>query len=1152
MIVVFKSLKQFVFLTALFAVGFFFFVGCFDNQQQNNKENQTPLKARVEPPVKILAKKAKPVLIDTCPVPVRIFIPAKLNDSKTVQIKYLVKTIRTSPPVSRPANFAFNMQNYNVEQGLAQGTVSSSVEDHLGNLWFGTGGEGVSCYDGKSFTNFTIAQGLVNGIIISMAEDKTGNMWFGSGGGGACRYDGKSFVNFTSSEGLVDNTVRCITADKRGNIWFGTGGGISKFDGKSIRNYTTSQGLLSNIIINITEDKLGNLWFCTDGGGVCRYDGKSFVNFTKSDGLVSNSIFSSTLDKSGNIWFGSSLGGISYFNGKSFTTIPTPKEIATYVITGLQADKMGNIWICTNGAGVFYFDGQSFTSITTKQGLANNYVFNCIEDRNGNMWFNTLGGGVSRYDGRSFAGLTAAHESANAVIFNIKADRSGRLWFATYGEGICCYDGNSFIYYTTSQGLANNNVYCSTPDKTGGLWFGTNWGLSHYDGQSFTNFTTAQGMVSNTVTYLMQDKKENLWIGTRDGGVSCYDGKSFTDFTTKQGLANNIISCIIEDRTGAIWFGTYGGGLSKYDGKSFANFTTAQGLANNFLWCGLEDRNGNLWFGTDGKGVSRYDGKSFLTFSANEGLPNNVINSMVQDKQGNIWLGTNVGFTKIKFTRAESKNTEGLMDKQAILGDNGLTNQELEKYKPVFETYSYKNGYPIKDINSNAMFCDSNGTLWAGSEDKILRFDCGRILRNLDGPRVVIKKIQIDGQNISWQDLSLKSQNVNCEFPQLKKNDSSIPVNVVEELAVFGIVLTQEERAALRAKFDKVVFDSVAPFYSVPQSLILPYEHNSITFEFNAIEPAKPYLINYQYMLEGYSKDWSSITKKTSATFGNMYEGTYTFKLKAQSPDGIWSEALTYTFKVLPPWYRTWWMFLSYIICSLLVLVSIFRWLTNRLKLEKQVLEFEQKALRAQMNPHFIFNSMNSIQSYISENDSVTAEIFLSRFARLIRNILSSSSKLFVLLSDEIKVMEDYLELERLQFNNKFDFSFHIAEGIETENVEIPSMLIQPYLENAILHGLASKAEKGNIRTSFLLGKNGFLICEIEDNGIGRVKAKEIKNKKGIAHQSVAMSLTKERLEILNRQNRMVVSVSIIDLSDENNEPCGTKIVLTIPYREIT
>ena len=114
----------------------------------------------------------------------------------------------------------------------------------------------------------------------------------------------------------------------------------------------------------------------------------------------------------------------------------------------------------------------------------------------------------------------------------------------------------------------------------------------------------------------------------------------------------------------------------------------------------------------------------------------------------------------------------------------------------------------------------------------------------------------------------------------------------------------------MRHRFSDIKFDSITPFYPLPENLVLPYNHNSITFDFVAIEPARHFLVRYQYMLEGYDKDWSPVTDKTSATFGNIYEGMYTFKLKARSPDGVWSEPISYTFKVLPPWYRTWWAYL--------------------------------------------------------------------------------------------------------------------------------------------------------------------------------------------------------------------------------------------------
>jgi ligand-binding sensor domain-containing protein/class 3 adenylate cyclase len=895
---------------------------------------------------------------DSTASPVITFI-GKINAPKTIAAgKPEVKPNPNSDSLGAPT-----FTNYNTEQGLALSSINCGYRDKTGNLWFGTDGGGVSRYDGKSFTNFTTAQGLVSNAVYSIVEDKTGNLWFATGGGGVSRYDGKSFTNFTTAQGLANNFVYSIGADKTGNLWFGTNsGGVSLYDGKSFTNFTMIQGLANNTVRSIAEDKTGNLWFATEGGGVSRYDGKSFTNFTTIQGLASNTVWSIMEDKTGNLWFGTRGSGVSRYDGKSFTNFTTAQGLANNTIRSITEDKTGNIWFATDG-GVSRYNGKSFTNFTTVQGLTGNIVYSITEDKTGNLWFGIFSGGVNRYDGKSFTNFTTAQGLANNSVWSILEDKKGNLWFGTSGGGVSYYDRKSFTNFTTAQGLASNTVRSIAEDKTGNLWFATEGGgVSRYDGKSFTNFTTSQGLASNTVRCIAEDKTGNFWFATEGSGVSRYDGKSFTNFTTAQGLASNIVYGIVEDKTGNLWFATEGSGVSRYNGKSFTNFTTVQGLANNTVLSITEDKRGNLWFGTADGGVSRYDGKSFLNFTAAQGLADNVVYDIVIDSQENIFIGTNLGFSVLKgfkdltsetsVKKAAAKTVNSALDTgfravsngEIITAVNSLSNEEIKNYQPVFELYNQKTGYPVKDLNTNAMFCDSKGIIWGGCGDnKLVRFDYNAVVKSKEPPAVFIQAVKIREENISWYNLmnNKKKRKTNPSF------DSLALLN--EEALSFGRILSAAERDSMRYKFSDIKFDSITRFYPLPENLVLPYNHNSVTFDFVAIEPARHFLVRYQYILEGYDRDWGPITDKTSATFGNIHEGVYTFRLKARSPDGIWNEPITYTFKVLPPWWRTWWFRTLMGISLLFLLYGIYRWRTATLRKQKRILEQTVKERTAEV-----------------------------------------------------------------------------------------------------------------------------------------------------------------------------------------------------------
>jgi len=920
---------------------------------------------------------------DSTAPPVITFI-GKTNAPKTIVAgKPEVKPNPNSDGLGAP-----NFTNYNTEQGLALSSIDCGFRDKTGNLWFGTDGGGVSRYDGKSFTNFTTAQGLANGAVYGIIEDQTGNLWFATDGGGVSRYDGKSFSNFTAAQGLANNRVWTITQDKTGNLWFGTGGGVNRYDGKSFFNFTKAQGLTNNSVRSITEDKKGNLWFGTDGEGVMCYDGKSITNFTTAQGLANNSVYSIIEDRAGNIWFGTFGGGVSRYDGKSFTNFTSAQGLINNSVWSIIEDKTGNLWFATDSGGVSRYDGKSFTNFATAQGLlANNGVRSIIEDKTGNLWFGIFGGGgVSRYDGKSFTNFTTAQGLANNSVWSIIEDKTGNLWFATSGGGVSRYDGKSFTNFTTAQGLASKYVWNITENKTGNLWMGTTGGgVSRYDGKSFANFTTEQGLANNTVLSITEDKKGNLWFGTDGGGVSRYDGKSFTNFTTAQGLANNKIWTTLEDKTRNLWFGTGGGGVSRYDGKSFTNFTTAQGLANNDVWNITEDKTGNLWFGTGGGGVSRYDGKSFINFTTTQGLADDVVYDIVIDLQENIFIGTNLGFSVLKGFKSPTLNPTS--NGEIIPAVNSLVNEELKNYQPVFELYNKKTGYPVKDLDINAMFMDSKGIIWGGCGDKVVRFDYNAILKNTEPPAVFIQAVKIHEENISWNHL-IKKRKINPEF------DSLVVLN--DEVLTFGRILSNSERDSLRYKFADIKFDSISRFYPLPENLVLPYNHNSVTFDFVAIEPARYFLVRYQYMLEGYEKDWSPVTDKTSATFGNIHEGVYTFKLKARSPDGVWNEPITYTFKVLPPWWRTWWLRTLMGISLLFLLYGIYRWRTATLRNQKRILEQTVKERTAE-----VVEEKAEVERQKEKSDELLLNILPSEVAEELKEKGYTTAKSF----DEVTVL---------------------------------------------------------------------------------------------------------------------------------------------------
>ncbi|MCD6019692.1 MAG: adenylate/guanylate cyclase [Bacteroidetes bacterium] len=772
-------------------------------------------------------------------------------------------------------------------QGLKHGNVNSMLQDSLGNLWFGTNGGGVSKYDGNTFTHYTTKEGLTDNGIWCTLEDSKGNIWFGTSGNGVSKFDGKAFTNYTENEGLAANVVFCLLEDRSGNIWFGTnGGGASKYDGKTFTHYTEQEGLSNNYVLSMLEDHQGNIWFGTNGG-VSMFDGKRFQNYTDKEGLPGNEIFSMLEDKESNIWFGSYGGGVAKYDRHSFTHFTSKEGLSADEILSMVEDSHGNIWFGTNSGGVSKYDGNSFTHFTDKEGLPNNTVKCILEDRSGNIWFGTHGGGVSKYNGKLFSHYTENEGLSGNIILSILKDKSNNIWLGNFGTGVSRYDGKTFIHYSETEGLPGNVVWGSLQDRLGNIWFATGGGVAKYDGSTFTHYTEKEGLASNDVRSIYEDKLGNLWFGTIGGGVSRYNGNiektaSFTNFSEKQGLSNNDVRSILEDRSGNFWFGTFGGGLTKYDGKSFTHYNEKDGLANNSVMTILEDDSGTIWFGTYGGGISRYDSKAFFNVTEKEGLLNNVVTSMMEDKKGNLWIGTRFGLSKLskkKMVEINQKVKGGLIDGSEIF----------------FKNFAYEDGFLGVGCVNNSICETENGTIWIGTNDRLTLYHPEGDMEDLAPPSIQLTGIELYNEKIEW---------INLE-------------NHPDTILTLGNGVN----------ISRFKFDGVTKWYPVPENLSLNYNNNYLTFNFTGVTQNQSKKVRYQYKLEGLDENWSAVSNRTFAPYGNLPPGTYTFKVKAMNSVGYWSNEINYTFNICPPFWKTWWF---RVLVTLIVAGSIYVFIKSR------------------------------------------------------------------------------------------------------------------------------------------------------------------------------------------------------------------------------
>jgi len=331
---------------------------------------------------------------------------------------------------------------------------------------------------------------------------------------------------------------------------------------------------------------------------------------------------------------------------------------------------------------------------------------------------------------------------------------------------------------------------------------------------------------------------------------------------------------------------------------------------------------------------------------------------------------------------------------------------------------------------------------------------------------------------------------------------------------------------------------------------------NNISFSFTNLCFNNSHNNQYKYKLDGIDKAWITIAEPF-VEYKRLPSGTYTFSLQSSNNEGIWDPHIQKVyFTIQPVFYKSWWFVLLLSISVLGLIYFYYRLKTNRIKSEakltadyqKKINEIEMKALRAQMNPHFIFNSLNSIQKFIFEKDEYAASQYLTKFSRLIRLILEHSNQEFVTISSEMDMLKYYIDMERLRFSDKFEYTITKSNDVNDAWL-IPSMVIQPHIENAIWHGLMHKEDSCQLSITMIKLDDQTIQVIIEDNGVGRTKAEEMKSKQTLKNKSFGSQISQDRIKYFSELTGKVAELKIDDLYYENGSSAGTKVILTLPTK---
>lgn len=1022
------------------------------------------------------------------------------------------------------------------------------------------------------------------------------------------KFDRLSSENFKLVKGVSQNWIYAIMQDRYGYIWLGTWDGLNKYDGYNFTIFNVADGLSDHTVYSLLEDFDGNLWIGTENG-LTLFDRdklhlvKVELHSSDSSGRYFERINSVIQTRDSCIWLGTGAGIKKYDprTGKVTSYLASYQEYysprSNYILDLFEDDK-GILWVSTT-YGLVRFDPEAERSTRyyhipgDSTGLSHDNIRCVIQERSGNFWIGTRHG-LNYYDTTTQKIRQYFHDPAdpNSLSDNwirtIFEDRSGNLWLGTDNGGLCLYDRgkDNFIRFSNklneNNSLSNNRVYSILEDVDGNLWIGTYNGVNKINRYTY-NFKHIRqtseenrGPSSNFIWDFFEDNHDQLWIGT-SGGVNIYNRETgaFSYLTPRTGPFaslnfSEVRTMVYTPHLNCVWFGLYGTGFARYDIESdeirlFVPEPDKNSLSDVYISDMLCTDDNYLWIAT-GRGLNRYDTKTntftIFTHSQADGgsVSNDIITALYVDSQNNLWVGT----------------------------DNGLN--KYNRDNQTFERYFHGRDNEVKANTFFAITEDRSGIMWLGtSGNGLVRFDPRtqehKVFTTQDGlPNNIVYGILEHDDGTLWMSTNMGIAKFNANTEQfitydVKDGLQSYEFNLgsayrsADGLMYFGgmngfNVFDPDEIKANPTK-PVVVISAFRKFNELQalelksgDTIRLTYDDNFFSFEISALDYTNPANNKYQYFLEGFDKTWTTVDAGNRvAEYKKVRPGKYTFFARGSNNDGVWNnEGIALTVIIKPPWYATWWFRLLFIVVVVTIAwVLIYRRIMHMrrkhqvekklLEIEKQKFELEQKALRLQMNPHFIFNSLNSIQSYILTHDTEMAVTYLGKFSQLMRLILANSGNNYVMLKEELNAITHYLDLEKLRFDNKFDYSINLDHIIDTEFIEIPPMVIQPYIENAIIHGILHKSSRGTIKIDFAL-RGSYIHCTIIDNGIGREKSAELKEKAGIKRRSSGMYITKARLEMLNKENNEEFSVRITDLKDDEGKASGTKVELIIQYNE--
>ncbi|MBL7814153.1 MAG: histidine kinase [Saprospiraceae bacterium] len=1007
--------------------------------------------------------------------------------------------------------------------------------------------------------------------IHHILPDPKGFLWLATEKG-LVRYDGSTTEVYAhdpqNPQSLPMNRIWALALDAQtGYIWIATGNaGLVRFDPKAAKNkaFKTFKSVLndpktvgSNALNALIIDDKHRMWIVGDGAYLTEMNLDTY-EFTRHTEGVAPRNFSLTLGNRGQLWMGSMGRGLTLFDTEQKKVVnswthegmlppDTEKHIYSHnavVDMKFDAQKQG-VWYTSTALGLMYLDLK-----TNKTHIFSNEFPPFNGESEGN-------------------------------ISSLSFYKNGQIWIGHNSQGIKILDSISrqivkqpLSESGTAQSKKAINVQSLYYDiATHTMWIGTRKGLFSYN-ESKNTYTKLSSLPTHSdkivdISENLFDVKRSLWILTEKDVIKI-DAKTHQEvmrLPLPPSVVINRWSVLMVQPSGVYIQSNMR--LSQIDEIHkkvvvMPMYYDINGVADDTLPNGEPVR----WFSTNDVGLIRLrqNGKieNFQHF------PTKVFISVYRTKDGTVWITTdNWGLLRIKdkmslsfdhfmnkpddkYSLADNIPLHFYTDSQNKLWVTTATNgivqiENPNAEKPIFHRYSINR---TQEPFVSYIYEDADGLFWLNILDAK-----PYVFNPKTGESVALKG---DGSDILPDRLSDKIK--------IGEGQKGIWLSNTE-----GVVFIDKTKDLIFPKRSLPIFFTNLTIFDRDETprlcadkLQLSYKENFFALSFSALNFEGNTL--YRYKLEGIDPDWVYVGQRNVAYYTDLSPGIYTFRVRASV--GIYTgddRETILEIVITPPYWKTLWFRLLVLIT---VLGSAFWLHQNRLRRTKLLADLKQKeaetaqlraefqqkiaetelaALRAQMNPHFIFNCLNSLNLYILENKAELASDYLQRFSRLIRLVLENSRFERIPLSNELEALNLYMQMEVMRFKEKLTFYINVDAKIDTETTTIPPLLIQPFVENSVWHGLMHKLEGGTIWINLNQITEGVLCVEVIDNGIGRAAAAQIKSKSAMRQKSFGMKVTSERIAAINQIYSIATKVDVIDLFDESGKATGTKVVIEIP-----